>query len=106
MVLPIRDQVLFNPGPVNLDPAIKANLFNTELCHRQPEFEELLASVKARLFGAAGLSPETHHLSLLHGSGTLAVDAGLTSLVRGRVLVLNNGVYCDRLAATLAPLPG
>lgn len=102
MVLPVKHQVLFNPGPVNLHPEIKASLFNMELCHREPRFEKLYESVTTRLFGVAALSLATHRLSLLHGSGTTAVDAALTSLVRGRVLVVNNGFYCDRLAATLS----
>lgn len=99
-----RSQILFNPGPVNLHPAIRANLFNTELCHRQPEFEELDASVRRRLLAAAGFRPGERNLSLLHGSGTLAVDAALASLVRGRVLVPVNGEYCRRLARTLTGL--
>jgi 2-aminoethylphosphonate-pyruvate transaminase len=102
VALPIKQQVLFNPGPVNLDAAIKASLFNMELCHRQPEFDELYERVAGRLFDVALLSPATHRLSLLHGSGSTAVDAGLTGLVRGRVLVVNNGFYCDRIAATLS----
>lgn len=106
MVLAARRQVLFNPGPVNLHPAIKARLFEVELSHRQPEFDELRHRVAARLFIAAGLSPDAHELSLLHGSGTLAVDAGLTSLVRGGVLVVDNGVYCERMLTTLAPVAG
>lgn len=106
MALAAREQVLFNPGPVNLHPAIKESLFNVELCHRQPEFEALLARVETRLSVAAGASPESHRLSLLHGSGSLAVDAALTSLVRGRVLVVDNGVYCRRIVATLAGAPG
>jgi 2-aminoethylphosphonate-pyruvate transaminase len=93
--------VLFSPGPVNLRPEIKDNLFNVELCHRQPEFEDLYERVAAKLFNAAGFSPRTHRLSLLPGSGTTAVDAGMTSLVRGRVLVVNNGFYCDRLTAAV-----
>jgi 2-aminoethylphosphonate-pyruvate transaminase len=101
-MLAAREQVLLNPGPVNLDPALKANLFNVELCHRQPEFAELRDRIEDRLFKAVGLDQGEHQLSLLHGSGTLAVDAGLTTLVRGRVLVLDNGVYCRRLATTLA----
>lgn len=101
-----KRQVLLNPGPVNLDPAIKENLFNVELSHRQPEFAELRERVIANLFGAAGIDPETHRLSLLHGSGALAVDAGLTSLVRGRVLVVDNGVYCRRLLSTLEGVEG
>lgn len=105
-MLEAKRQVLFNPGPVNLDPAVKDNLFNVELCHRQPEFEALLERVVAHLYAAVGLAPAEHRLSLLHGSGTLAVDAALTSLVRGRALVVDNGVYCRRLATTLEQVPG
>jgi 2-aminoethylphosphonate-pyruvate transaminase len=99
-----KRQVLFNPGPVNLDPEVKANLFNVELCHRQPEFAALDTSIRERLYAFAGLTPDTHRLSLLHGSGTLAVDAALASLVRGRVLVVQNGLYCERIVTTLAGL--
>jgi 2-aminoethylphosphonate-pyruvate transaminase len=104
-MLAVGRQVLFNPGPVNLDPLIKANLFNAELSHRQPQFEELRQRVVAGLFEATGLDPGSHSLSVLHGSGTLAVDAGLSSLVRGRVLVVDNGVYCRRLVTTLSGFP-
>lgn len=100
-----RRQVLFNPGPVNLAPAIKENLFNVELCHRQPEFDALAASVRARLAGMLGFDPGVYRMSLLHGSGSLAVQAALSSLVRGRVLVVRNGVYGDRMADTLRQLP-
>ncbi len=102
MVLEPRRQILFNPGPVNLHPVIKDNLFNVELCHRQPEFLDLLASVRWRLFGLLGFPPREFRLGLLHGSGTLAVDAALATFVRGRVLVLDNGLYCRRLHETLA----
>jgi len=101
-----RRQVLLNPGPVNLDRAIKENLFNVELSHRQPQFEQLRERVIAGLFAAAELDPSRHRLSLLHGSGALAVDAALASLVRGRVLVVDNGVYCRRIATTLAGVEG
>jgi 2-aminoethylphosphonate-pyruvate transaminase len=100
-----RRQVLFNPGPVNLASAIKENLFNVELCHRQPEFDALAASIRARLAGMLGFDPAVYHMSLLHGSGSLAVQAALSSLVRGRVLVVRNGVYGDRMADTLRQLP-
>ena len=101
-----RHQVLFNPGPVNLDAAIKEHLFDVELCHRQPDFLDLHASVCERLHAVAGLSPDDYRLSLLHGSGTLAVDAALASVVRGRVLVVVNGLYCERIAKTLAGVQG
>jgi 2-aminoethylphosphonate-pyruvate transaminase len=106
VVLPVRRQILFNPGPVNLDPAIMANLFNMELCHRQPEFDALASSVKGRLLSLLGFSDDEFRVSILHGSGTLAVDAGLTSLVRGRVLVVDNGLYSRRFLRTLEDVDG
>ncbi len=101
-----RQQVLFNPGPVNLDPRIKENLFNIELCHRQPEFEQLQERVRARLMAHLGFDSGEFALSLMHGSGTLAVDAALASFVRGEVLVADNGLYCQRLERTLSGLGG
>ena len=106
MVLPRRRQVLFNPGPVNLDPVIKDNLFNVELCHREPAFDELAATIRRRLLAAAGFPAASFEVSLLHGSGTLAVDAALASLVRGRVVVVHNGLYCQRILTTLSGFDG
>lgn len=100
MRLPAARQVLFNPGPVNLDAEVREHLFDVELCHRQAAFEELLAHVTAGLYAAAEVPADDYGLGLLHGSGSLAVDAALSTFVRGRVLVLDNGVYCARLAAT------
>jgi 2-aminoethylphosphonate-pyruvate transaminase len=105
-VIERREQVLFNPGPVNLDATIRDNLFNVELCHREPEFEALAERIRARLFEQLGFEATEFELSLLHGSGTLAVDAALASLVRGRTLVVNNGLYCQRLIETLSGFDG
>jgi 2-aminoethylphosphonate-pyruvate transaminase len=98
-----RPQLLFTPGPVNLHPEIKRRLFEVEYSHRQPEFEELVGRVRSGLHAAAGLDSDEYGLALLHGSGTLAVDAGLTGAVRGRVLTVINGVYGERFLNTLGP---
>jgi 2-aminoethylphosphonate-pyruvate transaminase len=99
--LPKRSQVLFNPGPVNLDDRIKENLFNLELCHRQPEFADLAAAVEAKLRQALGFPPDRHALALLPGGGSLAVDAALATFVGSRAMVLGNGIYAERLADVL-----
>ena len=101
MPLERRRQVLFNPGPVNLDPRITDNVFNVEMSHRQPEFDQLFVSVTDRLLARFGPPARTSELSLLHGSGSLAVDAALATFVRGRVLVVDNGLYCQRLVRSL-----
>jgi len=100
MRLPAARQVLFNPGPVNLDAEVREHLFDVELCHRQEAFERLLAYVTAGLYAAAEVTQQEYGLGLLHGSGSLSVDAALATFVRGRVLVIDNGVYCARLATT------
>src|SRR4051812_16484512 len=104
MVLEPRSQVLFSPGPVNLDPEIKRNLFNVELCHREPAFLELVVRVRSRLAALLGFPSDRFALGLLHGSGTLAVDAALATFVRGRVLVVDNGLYCRRISTALETL--
>src|SRR4051812_47281961 len=106
VVAPSKSYVLFTPGPVNLADAVKERVLEVELSHRQPDFEELQERVRRRLFEACGLSPGEHRLSILSGSGTLAVDAALASLVRGRVVVVDNGAYCQRLSSTLGAIPG
>src|SRR4051794_36122417 len=106
VVAPSKPYVLFTPGPVNLADAVKERVLGVELSHRQPDFEELQERVRRRLFAACGLSPDEHRLSILSGSGTLAVDAALSSLVRGTVVVGDNRAYCQRLSSTLAALPG
>lgn len=91
-----------NPGPVNVSPNVRAALSGPDLCHREPEFTELLKNIRRKLlgiFGAAG----THEAAILTGSGTLAVEAMLASYggPRKKVLVLSNGVYGERLAEIL-----
>jgi 2-aminoethylphosphonate-pyruvate transaminase len=98
--------VLFSPGPVNVADAVRERVHDVELSHRQPEFEELLERVRRTLHAELGMPPASHNLTLLPGSGTLAVEAGLASLVRGRVLVVDNGQYCARIAKALAAIDG
>ena len=93
--------VLFNPGPVNLAPEIKQGVLAQEYCHRQPEFLALYERTRTRLADLLGYPLTDYGLGLLHGSGTLAVDAALATFVRGRVLVVDNGLYCKRFVTSL-----
>ncbi|MGH8564818.1 MAG: 2-aminoethylphosphonate aminotransferase [Gammaproteobacteria bacterium] len=91
--------ILLNPGPVTLSPRVRAALMNADLCHREPEFADLQDDIRTRLLGVYDLAPEHYAAVLLTGSGTAAVEAMLTSLIpeTGGVLVLENGVYGERL---------
>lgn len=92
--------VLLNPGPVNVSDAVRAALGNGDLCHREPEFSALLASVAAKLLQAFSAG-DTHEAVFVTGSGTAAVEAAVISLVRAdrAIAVVDNGVYGARIAA-------
>jgi 2-aminoethylphosphonate-pyruvate transaminase len=92
--------ILMNPGPVNLSARVRRALAGEDLCHREPEFTELQAAVRSRLLAVYGLDAATFAPVILGGSGTLAVEAMLASLVpsTGRLLVLENGVYGERMS--------
>jgi 2-aminoethylphosphonate-pyruvate transaminase len=95
--------ILLNPGPVNVSPRVTAALERGDLCHREPECAELLARVRARLLAAFAPRGEFAAV-LLAGSGTAAVEAAVTSVCseRGRLVVVSNGVYGERIAAMAA----
>ncbi|MEQ8231547.1 MAG: 2-aminoethylphosphonate aminotransferase [Gammaproteobacteria bacterium] len=91
--------ILLNPGPVSLSPGVRAALARPDLCHREPEFATLQDGLRAKLLAVEGLDPASWAAVLLTGSGTAAVEAMLVSCVpaQGRVLVVENGVYGERM---------
>ena len=93
-----REWILLNPGPANTSPRVRQALQTPDLCHREPEFFEVMRQVRERLVSLLGIE-RTFGAVLFTGSGTAAVEAALTSVVpRERsVLVVDNGVYGDRM---------
>jgi 2-aminoethylphosphonate-pyruvate transaminase len=93
-----REWVLLNPGPANTSPTVRGALVMPDLCHREPEFFDMMRRCRQRLVRLAGGGPGWTAV-LFTGSGTAAVEAALASLVPpGRsVLVVDNGVYGDRM---------
>ncbi len=91
--------ILLNPGPVTLSARVRRALGAEDLCHREPEFSELQAAVRAKLLAVYDLDPAGWTAVTLGGSGTAVVEAMLATLVPadGRLLVLENGVYGERI---------
>ncbi|SAK50361.1 class V aminotransferase [Caballeronia hypogeia] len=92
--------LLLNPGPVTLTERVRKSLLQTDLCHREPEFFDLQDEARARLVAAYELDPAKWSAVLMTGSGTAAVESMIAGLVPegGRLLVVENGVYGDRIA--------
>lgn len=92
--------ILLNPGPVSLSEGVRQAAVSADLCHREPEFFDLQERVRSGLLGVYGNDPAAWSAVLLGGSGTTALEAMVSSLIpaSATVLVIENGVYGERLA--------
>ncbi len=94
-----KRKILLNPGPVTLSDRVRASLQKNDLCHRETNFAELLKEVKRKLLEVYELDSGVYDAVVLSGSGTLAVEAMLSSFIsdEDKTLVLTNGVYGERM---------
>lgn len=92
--------ILLNPGPVSLSESVRKAVARVDLCHREPEYFKLQDKVISRLLGVYQCDPELWSAVLVTGSGTFALEAMMSSLLPSdaHVLVLENGVYGERLS--------
>lgn len=95
----LKRQILLCPGPVNLTPHVRAALAGGDVCHREPEFLEVLQKIRVKLLHAVGLDGR-YTAVLMNGSGTSALESALLSSLEAnrKLLVVNNGVYGSRIA--------
>ncbi|MCE3224123.1 MAG: phnW [Nitrospira sp.] len=96
--------ILLNPGPVNVSERVRRALMRPDICHRESEFSDLLSRIQQKLLTAFVPGAEADYVAVvLTGSGTAAVESAVMScLPTGkRMLVLNNGVYGERLSSMI-----
>ena len=96
--------LLLNPGPVTLSDRVRRSLMQPDLCHREAEFFDLQDEARTRLLATYSLEPKLWTAVLMSASGTAAVESMVASLVpqAGRVLIVENGVYGERIAQMCA----
>jgi 2-aminoethylphosphonate-pyruvate transaminase len=96
--------ILLNPGPVTLSERVRRSLLRPDLCHREAEFFDLQDEIRTGLLAVYALDPAQWTAVLMTGSGTAAVDSMIATLPPedARVLVLENGVYGERMAQMCA----
>ncbi|GMV48863.1 MAG: 2-aminoethylphosphonate--pyruvate transaminase [Nitrospirae bacterium] len=93
--------ILLNPGPVNVSERVRQALLRPDICHRESEFSELLGRIQQKLLTAFVPGAEGEYVAvILTGSGTAAVESAVMSClpIGKRMLVLNNGVYGERIS--------
>jgi 2-aminoethylphosphonate-pyruvate transaminase len=96
--------LLLNPGPVTLSERVRRSMLQPDLCHRESEFFDLQDEARRGLLGAYALDGAHWSAVLMSASGTAAVESMVASLVPqgGKVLIVENGVYGDRIARICA----
>ena len=100
---PARDKLLFTPGPLTTSLSVKAAMLH-DAGSWHFEFNAVVKRVRDQLLGVAGLPVgQGWEAILLQGSGTFAVEATFVSVVprSGRVAVLSNGAYGERMVLML-----
>ncbi|HWD19226.1 MAG TPA: 2-aminoethylphosphonate--pyruvate transaminase [Verrucomicrobiae bacterium] len=99
-----HDKLLFTPGPLTLSLSVKlAMLHDAGSWHN--DFNGLVASLREQLLALSGLSRENGwEAVLMQGSGTFAVESVFQTCVpnSGKVAVLANGAYGERIVQMLA----
>jgi len=93
-------KILLNPGPVTISEGVRNAMVAEDLCHREVEYFDLQDQVRKKLNRVYQLDEKHWIAVLLGGSGTTALEAMISSLLvaDARVLVLENGVYGERLS--------
>jgi len=100
----MSDPILLTPGPLTTSAATRQAMLRDWGSWDQ-SFNDLTASVCRDIALIAGAG-DTHVCIPLQGSGTFSVEAALGTLVPrgGKVLVPDNGAYCQRIARILGYL--
>ena len=97
------DKLLFTPGPLTTSLGVKQAMLH-DAGSWDAEFNTLVAGLRRRLVELAGLRRDAGwEAVLLQGSGTYGVEAVFQTCVprRGKVVVLTNGAYGDRMQQIL-----
>jgi 2-aminoethylphosphonate-pyruvate transaminase len=96
--------LLLNPGPVTLSDRVRRSLLNPDLCHRESEFFDLQDQARNGLLATYDLDPSRWSAVLMTASGTAAVESMVAALVPqgGRLLVVENGTYGERISRICA----
>ncbi|MGG2483842.1 2-aminoethylphosphonate--pyruvate transaminase [Brevibacillus borstelensis] len=96
---PDNPYLLLTPGPLSTSPSVRAAMLR-DWCTWDDDYNQLVQSIRRRLVSLAAAKPDGYTSVLIQGSGTFCVEAVISSAVPkdGKLLVLTNGAYGDRIA--------
>jgi 2-aminoethylphosphonate-pyruvate transaminase len=97
--LPDNPYLLLTPGPLSTTKSVKATMLR-DWCTWDDEYKDLVQDLRSRLLRLATKNTDQYTTVLMQGSGTFAVESIIGSIIpeRGKLLVLANGAYGQRIA--------
>ena len=98
--IPDNPYVLLTPGPISTTKSVKSVMLQ-DWCTWDDDYNRIVQSIRKELVRLAA-GAEGYTAALMQGSGTFGVEAVITTVVPddGRLLVLANGAYGQRIANT------
>lgn len=91
-------KVLLNPGPATTTNTVKYAQIVPDICPREKEFVDLMRRIREDLVKIVHGDLVEYTSVLFCGSGTIAMDVCLNSLLPAdkKILIINNGAYSAR----------
>ena len=92
--------LLLTPGPLSTTPTVKRVMMR-DWCTWDDDYNvDVVQVIRKQLVELAGGTTDTHTAVLMQGSGTFSVESVIGSVIPedGKLLVLANGAYGQRLA--------
>ncbi|MDP1990025.1 MAG: 2-aminoethylphosphonate--pyruvate transaminase [Syntrophales bacterium] len=96
--LPDNPYLLLTPGPLSTTKSVKAAMLR-DWCTWDDDYKELVQEVRTKLIRLAADKTDNYTCVLMQGSGTFAVESIISTALpdNGKLLVLPNGAYGDRI---------
>ena len=97
--LPDNPYILLTPGPLSTTKSVKAAMLR-DWCTWDNEYKDLVQDLRSKLLKLATKNTDQYTTVLMQGSGTFSVESIIGSIIpeKGKLLVLANGAYGDRIA--------
>jgi 2-aminoethylphosphonate-pyruvate transaminase len=94
----VKRNVLLNPGPATTTDTVKYAQNVPDICPREKEFGDIMREMQKDLVKIVHGDLEKYTSVMFCGSGTVNIDATISSLVPAdkRILIVNNGAYSAR----------
>ncbi|MSS63858.1 2-aminoethylphosphonate aminotransferase [Velocimicrobium porci] len=94
----IERKILLNPGPATTTDSVKLAQIVPDICPREKDFADLMQGIREDLVKIVHGDLEKYTSVLFCGSGTIAMDVCLNSLLPAdkKILIINNGAYSSR----------